>query len=50
MSSLQIPFVVFIGKDEVNKKGATVKNMKDGSQTFIENEALINYLKNLFEK
>ena len=33
---LKIPFVVFLGEDEIKEGRATVKDMKTGEQTAIE--------------
>lgn len=50
MANLHIPFVVFLGKDELTKQGITIKNMEDGSQVFVEDDRIVNYFKDLFVK
>ncbi|OGF29573.1 histidine--tRNA ligase [Candidatus Falkowbacteria bacterium RIFOXYD2_FULL_35_9] len=43
-NALEIPYVVIIGSDEIEKKQITLRNMKDGSQKSIKPEEIKNYL------
>lgn len=42
----QIPYVVIVGEEEMQKNGMQVKNMQSGEQCFMNEEALLNLLKN----
>ena len=41
-----IPFVVLVGEEEMNKNSYTLKNMKSGEQNKVELKELISLLKN----
>ncbi len=43
-NSLSIPYVVFIGEEEIGKKKFKLKNMKTGKETLLSEKQLINAL------
>ena len=45
-NSYNIPFVIFVGEDEVKKKKYKMKNMKTGKETFVNEKDIV---KKLFE-
>jgi histidyl-tRNA synthetase len=46
---LNIPYVVVIGEDEIKKDKYTLKNMKSGEQSLLNNKELIENLKEIFK-
>jgi len=40
----QIPYVIFLGKDEIKKKKAKLRDMKTGKEEFLAEPALIKKL------
>ena len=44
-NSYQIPFAIFIGKDEITKKKYKIKNMQSGEESFLAEKSLIAKLK-----
>lgn len=44
-NKLQIPYVVFIGEDEINNDTITIKNMESGEQQTIKVEEIEKYVK-----
>ena len=44
-NSYQIPFAIFIGKDEITKKKYKIKNMQSGEESFLAEKSLISKLK-----
>ena len=44
-NSYQIPFAIFIGKDEITKKKFKLRNMQSGEETLLTEKSLISKLK-----
>ncbi|MEK6872261.1 MAG: His/Gly/Thr/Pro-type tRNA ligase C-terminal domain-containing protein, partial [Nanoarchaeota archaeon] len=44
-NSYQIPFVVFVGEQEVKKKKFKLKNMKSGKENLLTEKSLLEFLK-----
>lgn len=45
-NTMQIPYVIFIGEDEIKKKKFKLRNMKTGKEEFLGEKNLIEKLKN----
>jgi histidyl-tRNA synthetase len=43
-NSQKVPYAIFIGEEETSKKKYKLKNMKDGKETFMSEDQLINKL------
>ena len=44
-NSYSIPYVIFVGKDEVDKKKFKLKDMEKGDESLLSEKQIINKLK-----